>query len=63
MLDKLIRPLFDQYVAQTTIIDGVQLIRRLERYVELGLLRPDTYFSTIDIKDLYTMLPQEESQF
>ena len=61
MLDQLIRPLFDQYAAQTTIIDGVQLIRRLDRYVELGLLRPDTYFCTIDIKDLYTMLPQEES--
>jgi hypothetical protein len=61
MLDRLIRPLFDDYVAQTTIIDGVHLIRRLEKYIQLGLLKPTTHLCTIDIKDLYTMLPQEES--
>jgi hypothetical protein len=61
MLDRLIRPLFDQYVQQTTIIDGVDLIRRLEKYVNLGLLKPTTHLCTFDITDLYTMLPQEES--
>ena len=61
MLDRLIRPLFDEYVKQTTIIDGVDLIRRLERYVDLGLLKPTTHLCTFDITDLYTMLPQEES--
>ncbi len=33
-LDQLIRPLFDQHVRLTTIIDGVNLIRRLDTYVE-----------------------------
>jgi hypothetical protein len=61
MLDRLIRPLFDQYVQQTTIIDGVDLIRRLEKYVNLGLLRSATHLCTFDITDLYIMLPQEES--
>ena len=61
MLDKLIRPLFDQYVKQTTIIDGVHLIRRLHKYVSLGLLKPSTYLCTFDITDLYTMLPQKEA--
>jgi hypothetical protein len=61
MLDKLIRPLFDQHVEQTTIIDGVHLIRRLELYVSLGFLKPTTHLCTCDITDLYTMLPQEES--
>ena len=61
MLDKLIRPLFDQYVKQTTIIDGVHLIRQLEKYISLGLLKPTTHLCTFDITDLYTMLPQEES--
>ena len=61
MLDQLIRPLFDEHVQQTTIIDGVDLLRRLKKYVHLGLLKPTTYLCTFDITDLYTMLPQEES--
>ena len=60
-LDKLLRPLFDKHVRSTTIIDGVDLIRRLETYVENGYLKPTTYLCTFDITDLYTMLPQEES--
>ncbi|CAM4972073.1 unnamed protein product [Rotaria socialis] len=61
MLDRLIRPLFDQYVKQPTIIDGVHLIRQLDKCVSLGLLKPTTHLCTFDITDLYTMLPQEES--
>ena len=60
-LDKLLRPLFDKHVRSTTIIDGVDLIRRLETYVENGCLKPTTHFCTFDITDLYTMLPQEKS--
>ncbi len=33
-LDQLIRPLFDKHVRSTTTIDGVDLVRRLETYVE-----------------------------
>ena len=61
LLDRLIRPLFDKHVRSTTIIDGVDLLRRLDTYVENGYLKPTTYFCTFDITDLYTMLPQEES--
>ncbi len=60
-LDKLIRPLFDKRVRSTTIIDGVDLIRRLETDVENGYFKPTTQLCTFDITDLYTMLPQEES--
>jgi hypothetical protein len=60
-LDRLIRPLFDQHVRSTTIIYGVDLLRRLETYVENDYLKPTTQFCTFDITDLYTMLPQEES--
>ena len=55
------RPLFDQHVRSTTIIDGVDLIRRLEDYVENDYLKATTYLCTFDITDLYTMLPQQES--
>jgi len=60
-LDQLIRPLFDQHVRSTTIIDGVDLIRRLQTYVENDYLKPTTQFCTFDITDLYTMLRQVES--
>ena len=61
MLDRLIRPLFDEHVQQTTIIDAVQFIRRLELYIQLGLLKSTTHLCTYDVTDLYTMLPQGES--
>ncbi len=60
-LDKLLRLLFDKHVRSTTIIDGVDLIRRLETYVENDYLKPTTQLYTFDITDLYTMLPQEDS--
>ncbi len=60
-LDQLLRPLFDKHVRSTIIIDGVDLIRRLETYVENNYLKPTTQLCTFDITDLYTMLPQEES--
>ncbi|CAF4324893.1 unnamed protein product, partial [Rotaria magnacalcarata] len=53
--------IFDKHARSTTIIDGVDLIHRLEAYTTNGYLKPKTYFCTFDITDLYTMLPQEES--
>jgi hypothetical protein len=61
LLDQLIRPLFDKHVRSTTIIDGVDLIRRLETYVENDYLKRKTQLYTFDTTDLYTMLRQEES--
>jgi hypothetical protein len=60
-LDQLIWPLFDKHVRSTTIIGGVDLIRRLETYVENDYLKTTTQLCILDITDLYTMLPQEES--
>jgi hypothetical protein len=60
-LDRLIRPLLDKHVRATTIIDGVDLIRRLDAYIEGNCLKSTTHLCTFDITDLYTMLPQEES--
>ena len=59
-LDKLIRPLFDKHVRSTTIIDGVDLIRHLQKYSSNGYLKPTTLLCSFDATDLYTMLPQEE---
>ena len=62
-LERLIRPLFDRYARETTIIDGVDLLHRLQAYVAKGYLTASTLFVTLDITNLYTMLPQEESLF
>ena len=59
-LDQLIRPIFDKHVRTTTIIDGVDLICRLEAYVDNDYLKPTTQLCSFDITDLYTMLPEEE---
>jgi hypothetical protein len=61
LLDRLIQPLFDKNVRSTTTIDGVDLIPRLEIYVENDYPKSTTYSCTFDITDLYKMLPQEQS--
>ena len=50
-----------KHVRTTTIINDVDLIRRLQTYVENDYFKSTTYLCTFDITDLYTMLPQEES--
>jgi len=50
----------DKHARSTTIIDGVDLIRRLAKYHTNGYLKPTTLLCTFDITDLYTILPQEE---
>ncbi|CAF1526152.1 unnamed protein product, partial [Adineta ricciae] len=61
LLDRLIRPIFNDKVKDTTIIDGTQLIQRLQQYANDGHLKPTTLFCTFDINNLYTMLPQQKS--
>ncbi|CAF4693424.1 unnamed protein product, partial [Rotaria socialis] len=46
-LDKSIRPIFDKHARSTTIIDGVDLIHRLETYTTSGYLKPKTYVDDI----------------
>ncbi|CAM4836895.1 unnamed protein product [Rotaria magnacalcarata] len=60
-LDKILRPIFDDKCKDTTIIDGASLITELSKYNKKGLLKPTILFCTFDIRNLYTMLPQEES--
>ncbi|CAF3032008.1 unnamed protein product [Rotaria sp. Silwood2] len=60
-LDELIRPLFDRYARHTTIVDGVDLLSRLHKYIQNGYFNSSTLFVAFDITNLYTILPQEES--
>ncbi|CAF1348601.1 unnamed protein product, partial [Didymodactylos carnosus] len=60
-LDQSIRPIFNDVCERTTIIDGTSAIKELSKYADKGLLKPPTLFCTIDIRNLFSMLPQEES--
>ncbi|CAM4851204.1 unnamed protein product, partial [Rotaria magnacalcarata] len=60
-LDKILRPVFDDKCKDTTIIDGASLITELSKYNKKGFLKSTTLFCTFDIRNLYTMLPQEEA--
>ncbi|CAM4958724.1 unnamed protein product, partial [Rotaria socialis] len=58
---KILRPIFDAKSNDTTIIDGASLITELSKYNKKGLLKSTTLFCTFDIRNLYTILPQEET--
>jgi hypothetical protein len=57
-LDHLLRPLFDRVAKDTTFVNGIDLVRQLEKYRDRGQLRPTTQFVTFDVTDLYTMIPR-----
>ncbi|CAF1544452.1 unnamed protein product [Adineta ricciae] len=60
-LEHLLRPLFDHVAKETTIINGIDLVRQLEEYQRDGRLSTSTHFITFDVTDLYTMIPRNGS--
>ncbi|CAF1529710.1 unnamed protein product, partial [Rotaria sordida] len=58
-LDELLRPLFDKMAAKTTINSGFELVKQLQQWSSINI-RQETLFCTIDVTDLYTMVPQTE---
>ncbi|CAF4329276.1 unnamed protein product, partial [Rotaria magnacalcarata] len=58
-LDNLLRPLFDQMALNTTVTSGFELIKKLQEWSTVNM-RQETTFCTIDVTDLYTMVPQIE---
>jgi hypothetical protein len=58
-LDQVLRPIFDRATRQTTFINDIHFVRRLELYRDLGRLSETTNFITFDVTDLYTMIPRD----
>jgi len=58
-LDNLLRPLFDKMAIETTITCSIELAKRLKYWSNIHM-RPNTLLCTIDVADLYTMIPQVE---
>jgi hypothetical protein len=60
-LTTIIQAIFNEKCKETTIIDGAHLIRRMQKYVNNDRLKSTTLFCTFDIRNLYTILPQDEA--
>ncbi|CAF3167240.1 unnamed protein product, partial [Rotaria sp. Silwood2] len=58
-LNDLLAPIYLQIARETTFINGIDVIRKLEKYVKDGHLQSTTKFITVDVNDLYTMIPRE----
>lgn len=52
-------PIFLQVARQTTFINGIDVVRRLENYAKEGRMKSTTRFITADVTDLYTMIPRQ----
>ena len=57
-LDQVLRPIFDRATRQTTFINDIHFIGRLELYRDLSYLTSTILFVTFDVSDLYTMIPR-----
>ncbi|CAF4310927.1 unnamed protein product, partial [Rotaria magnacalcarata] len=55
-LDKLLRPLFDRMALSTTVTSGTEVIKQLYEWSKSNA-RQDTLICTMDVIDLYTMIP------
>ncbi|CAF2874737.1 unnamed protein product [Rotaria sp. Silwood2] len=58
-LDDLLRPLFDKMAQETTVNSDFELIKKLQEWSKSNM-NQTTIFCTIDVLDLYTMIPQLE---
>ena len=58
-LHDLLAPIFLKVARQTTFINGIDVIRKLDNYISHGYFLCTTKFIVIDVTDLYTMIPRE----
>ena len=58
-LNDLLAPIFLTVAHQTTFINSIDVVRKLQNYVKQDKLQSTTNFITIDVTDLYTMIPRD----
>jgi hypothetical protein len=57
-LNNLLAPIYLKVAHQTTFINSIDFVRKLEKYVADGHLTQTTKFVTADVANLYTMIPR-----
>ena len=60
-LNDLLAPICLKVARQTTFINGIDVVRRFEKYAADGHLAATTNFITADVTDLYTMIPRQDA--
>ncbi|CAF1435861.1 unnamed protein product [Rotaria sordida] len=58
-LNDLLAPIYLNVAREITFINGIDVIRKLEKYILDGHFQATTKFIIIDVTDLYTMIPRE----
>ena len=58
-LNDLSAPIYLKVILQYTFINDIDVIRRLEQYTSDVYLQSATKFVTIDVENLYTMIPRQ----
>lgn len=58
-LNDLLAPIFLSVNRKHTFINDIDVIRQLEKYASDGYLTSITKFITIDVENLYTMIPRD----
>ncbi|CAF1151812.1 unnamed protein product [Didymodactylos carnosus] len=58
-LNNLLAPIFLDVARRTTFINGIDVVRKLEKYVKDGHMKSTTRFIIADVTDLYTMIPRQ----
>ncbi|CAF3789524.1 unnamed protein product [Rotaria sp. Silwood1] len=58
-LYKLLSPIYLHVAHETTVINSIDWVRKLEKYTAHGYLKTTTKFITADVENLYTMIPRE----
>ena len=58
-LNALLAPIFLKVVLQATFINGIDVVRQLEKHVADGHLTATTQLITADVTDLYTMISRQ----
>ncbi|CAF1535766.1 unnamed protein product, partial [Adineta ricciae] len=58
-LNDLLAPVYLQVTRDYTLINDIDVVRRLEEYAANGYITPTTKFITIDVENLYTMIPRQ----
>ncbi|CAF3796558.1 unnamed protein product [Rotaria sp. Silwood1] len=60
-LNDLLAPIYLAVARHTTFINGIDVIRKLEKYVSDGHFQVATKFIISDVTDLYTMISREDA--
>ena len=58
-LNGLLASIYLKVIRQYTFTNDIDVIRRLEQYISESYLQSTTKFVTIDVENLYTMIPRQ----